>query len=50
VAFDELSNEVRHLIRLDAALCFTLFRLWVTACSSLGEDTLSLDPGLKRRD
>jgi hypothetical protein len=50
VAVDELSNKVHHQIRLHAALCFALFCLGVSAGSPLGQDPLSLNPGLERRD
>jgi hypothetical protein len=50
VAVYEFGNKVHHKIRLQATLCFPLFCLGVSAGSSLGQDTLSLNTGLGRRD
>src|SRR5687768_1310072 len=46
VAADEFSDEVHHLVRLDAALRFPLLCLGITASSPLSKDTLSFHPGL----
>src|SRR4051812_14290401 len=48
VSCDELSDEIRHLIGVEAALGLLFFCLRITARSPLGEDTLSLHAGLKR--
>src|SRR5215211_4965611 len=45
VAADEFSDEVHHLIGVDAALRFPLHCLGITAGSPLRKDTLSFNPG-----